>query len=226
MAEPVKGPRAYHSPRRREQAAATRLQVLEAAERLFTRDGFAGTTMAAIAQEAGVAPRTVYVAFETKSGVLRALWNLRLRGDEEPAPVGERQWYRGVLEERDPERKLRDYAATMVPLRARIGGLLAVIRDAAPADTEVGALWQRMQTEFHANQRGIVQSLSDLGALRTGLAVDVATDILWTVNNPTVFLLLVHDRGWSIEAYSEWVADTACQQLLAPASAGRRRPVK
>src|ERR671922_132699 len=91
MADCVKT-RRYESPRRREQAAATRRAILDAAQRLFERDGYAATTMAAIAAEANVALKTVYVAFETKSGVLRALWHLRLRGDEEDLPVGERAW--------------------------------------------------------------------------------------------------------------------------------------
>ena len=83
MAEPVKPTRRYDSPRRREQASATRSDILAAAQRLFERQGYAATTMAAIAAEAGVALKTVYVAFETKSGVLRALWHLLLRGDDE-----------------------------------------------------------------------------------------------------------------------------------------------
>src|SRR5215218_6265163 len=106
MGERVKT-RRYESPRRREQAAATRRLILEAAERLFERQGYAATTMAAIAREAGVALKTVYVAFETKSGLLRALWHLRLRGDEADVPIGERPWYRAVLAEPDPERALR-----------------------------------------------------------------------------------------------------------------------
>src|SRR3954468_24645000 len=107
MAEPVKSRRRYDSPRRREQAAATRLEILTAAQRLFERDGYAATTMAAVAAEARVALKTVYVAFETKSGVLRALWNMLLRGAEGEAPVAERAWYREVLDEPDPERQLR-----------------------------------------------------------------------------------------------------------------------
>src|SRR5213595_1445963 len=104
MASAVKPKRRYDSPRRREQAAATRLEILEAAQRLFEQDGYAATTMAAIATEARVALKTVYVAFETKSGVLRALWNLRLRGDHNEVPVAQQQWYREVVEEPDPER--------------------------------------------------------------------------------------------------------------------------
>src|SRR5215218_134420 len=105
MGEPVKT-RRYESPRRREQAATTRRLILEAAQRLFERHGYVATTMAAIAAEAGVALKTVYVAFETKSGLLRALWHLLLRGDEEDVPIDERPWYREVLAEPDPERRL------------------------------------------------------------------------------------------------------------------------
>src|SRR5215472_3487541 len=107
MSERAETRRSYHSPRREAQAAATRREILEAAQRLFERQGYAATTMAAIAAEAGVALKTVYVAFETKSGVLRALWNLLLRGDEEETPIGERAWYREVIDEPDPERRLR-----------------------------------------------------------------------------------------------------------------------
>src|SRR6478672_5080563 len=98
MAEPVKSTRRYESPRRREQAAATRREILEAAHRLFAQQGYAGTTMADLAGEAGVALKTVYVAFETKAGVLRALWNLLLRSDDGAVPVAEQAWYRAVLD--------------------------------------------------------------------------------------------------------------------------------
>jgi AcrR family transcriptional regulator len=107
MSQPVKRTRRYESPRRAAQAAATRRQILESAGKLFARDGYAATTVAAIAADAGVALKTVYVAFETKSGLVRALWNLRLRGDDEELTVQDRAWYREVLDERDAARKLR-----------------------------------------------------------------------------------------------------------------------
>src|SRR3954447_16667619 len=109
MAERVKPKpkRRYDSPRRREQAAATRRAILEAAQTLFLRDGYAATTMAAIASEARVALKTVYVNFETKSGVLRALWNFRLRAGQEEVPVAEQDWYQSTLDEPDPEAQLR-----------------------------------------------------------------------------------------------------------------------
>jgi AcrR family transcriptional regulator len=213
MAEHVKT-RSYNSPRRREQAAATRRQILESAQQLFEQQGYAGTSMAAIAKEAGVALKTVYLAFETKSGLLRALWNVVLRGDEGDVPVAQREWYREVLEEPDPERQLRLNARNARAVKTRAGALLAVIRSAAAADPEVEPLWSRIQSEFYENQGAIVKRLHDRKALRAGLDVARATDILWTLNHPDLWHLLVGARGWTPEQWEQWFADTACSQLL------------
>jgi AcrR family transcriptional regulator len=225
MAERVKT-RRYDSPRRRAQAAATRREILDAAQRLFERQGYAATTMSTIATEAGVALKTVYVAFETKSGVLRALWNLLLRGDRDDVPVAQQQWYRAVLDEPDPERQLRLNARNSRLAKVRIAAVIEVIRGAAPADPDIEALWNRIQTEFHANQGEIVKALASRKALRPGLDVPRATDILWTLNHPDVWQLLVARRGWTPEQYEEWFGDTACEQLLRPRAAKRTRAAR
>jgi AcrR family transcriptional regulator len=206
--------RAYNSPRRREQAQATRRAVLDAAQRLFERHGFAATTVPAIAAEAGVSTKTVYLAFESKSGVLRALWNVRLRGDEGEAPVAARQWYVGVLEEPDAERQLRLNARNARAVKTRIGGVMGVVRTAAAVDPDAAALWERIETDFYANQREIVKTLQRKGALRDGLDVTQGTDILWTLNHPDVWLLLVGQRRWSPARFERWLGDTSCAQLL------------
>jgi AcrR family transcriptional regulator len=216
--------RTYNSPRRREQAAATRVAILEAAQRLFERQGYAATTIVAIAAEAQVASKTLYLAFETKGGVLRALWNRLLRGDDEEVPVAEREWYREVVEEQDPERQLRLNARNSRARKERVGVLLDVIRSGAPVDPEVEALWERIQTEFHANQRVLVEKLAERKALKRGLDVDRATDILWMLNHPDVWQHLVRERGWTPEEYERWFADSACAQLLEPRKRSRRGP--
>jgi AcrR family transcriptional regulator len=214
MPERVNPKRRYDSPRRREQAAATRRDILEAAQRLFERQAYAATTMAAIAAEAGVALKTVYVAFETKSGVLRALWNLLVRGDQDDAPVGERRWYRDVLDEPDAERRLRLNARNSRAVKLRVAAVLEVIRNAAPLDPDIGALWSRIQSEFYDNQRAIVEALDDESGLRPGVDVARATDILWTLNHPDLWQLLVGQRGWTPDEYEQWFGDAACSQLL------------
>jgi AcrR family transcriptional regulator len=214
MVERVKPRRSYHSPRRQQQAAATRQTILEAAERLFERRGYPATTMEQVAAEAGVALKTVYVAFATKSGLLRALWDLRLKGDLEEAGVAERPWYREVVKEPDPERQLRRNARNARVVKQRIGGVLKILRSAAPVDPDAAALWRLIQTDFHDNQRVIVERLHATRALRPDLDVTRATDILWTLNHPDVWLLLVGERGWTPEQWERWFADTACAQLL------------
>jgi hypothetical protein len=154
------------------------------------------------------------VAFTTKSGLLRALWNHLLRGGDDAVPVADQSWYRDVLGEPDPERQLRLNAHNSRVVKLRIAGVLETIRTAAPTDDDIGALWARIQSEFHANQRVIVESLAAKGALARGLDVERATDILWTVNHPDVWQLLVEARGWTPARYEQWCADLACAQLL------------
>jgi AcrR family transcriptional regulator len=213
MAQRVNPKRRYESPRRREQAEATRMHILEAAQRLFERQGYTATTMAAIAAEAGVALKTVYIAFETKSGLVRALWDVLLRGPRD-RPVAEQSWYREVMDEPDPRRRLRLNARNSRAVKNRIGPVLEVIRAAAPLDADVAALWDLIQTDFYANQRAIVVELDRTGSLRPGLDLARATDILWTLNHPDVWQLLVGLRGWTPQQYEEWFGDTACAQLL------------
>jgi len=184
------------------------------AQRLFVEHGYAATTMAEVAAEARVALKTVYVVFETKSGLLRAVWNLLLRGDENTAPVAQREWYRPVVEEPNPESQLRLNARNARAVKERAGRMLGVIRNAAPLDPDIAALWDRIQSEFYANQRAIVERLEQKGALRPELDVARATDILWTLNHPDVWLLLVGERGWKPEEFERWFADTICAQLL------------
>ena len=206
--------RPYNSERRRAQAAETRLQILEAAKTRFERDGYVATTMESIARDAGVALKTVYLACSTKSALLRSVWDLLLTGDVDDAPVAERSWYREMLEEPDPTEQLQLLAHGACTVKLRIGGVLRVIRDAATVDADAKALWSLIQTDFHDNQRAVVESLARHGGLRADLDVARATDVLWTLNHPDVWLLLVGQCGWSAEAFEVWLRDALRQQLL------------
>ena len=215
MAETVKGRRPYQSPLRREQAAATRQVILEAAERLFLRDGFAATSVPAVAAEANVALKTVYLGFATKSGLLHALWDVRLGGDDRPVPVTERRWYRDLLAEPDPEALLGRIAAQSRQVKERAGSLMEVIRNAASADPAVAHLWRLIQDEFRAVLAPVAARLAEQGALADRLTVATATDLLWTLNHPAVWHLLCVECRWSAEAYEAWLIRSFRAQLLA-----------
>ena len=206
--------RAYHSPRRAEQAQATRRSILEAARGLFERDGYVTTTMDAIAAEAGVASKTVYSVFSTKAGLLRALWDLLLKGDTDDAPIVQREAYLAVMAEPDPRRRLVLNAQHARVVKERVGAMFGVIRDAAVVDPDGAALWELIQTDFHANQRTIVAAIHETGGLRDGLDVARATDVLWTLNHPDVWLLLVGRCAWTPDEFETWLAESSCRQIL------------
>jgi len=206
--------RSYDAPRRREQAAATRQAVMDAARELFERESYPATSVAAIAETAQVTPRTVYLGFETKAGLLRAIWNRALRGERDDTPVAEHRWFQEVLNEPDSERTLRLNARNSRRFKERSTKLLQVIRDAAPLEPAIAELWERIQVEYYSNQLAVVRSLGP-GALRPGLGERRAADIIWSLNHPNTWIQLSVLRGWTPAQYERWVGDTSCQQLLA-----------
>ena len=218
MASDVKG-RSYDSPRRRAHAAETRRAILDAARRLFEEGGYASTPVPSIAAEAKVALKTVYLAFETKAGLLRAVWDARLGGEEEAIPVLDRSWFREVTTESGPVRKLRLVAAQSRRVKTSSGALLEVIRTAAVSDPEIAILWSDIEAKLLRLQRTIVDQLDETKSLARGLTGREATDVMWTLNHPTVWHLLVRERRWSPTRYETWLHDAFCLHLLGPPAA-------
>lgn len=214
MAKRVKPKRTYKSSIRDQQALVTRRIILDAARRIFEKHGYSAATMQAVAAEAGVVPKTVYSAFATKAGLLSALWGVVLRGGENAAPVGDLPWYREAIEAPVPERQLRLNARNSRMVKQRIAGVIGVIRDGATSDPAIGKLWREIENSFRHNQQAIVESIDRKQGLKAGLGTTRATDILWTLNHPDLWRLLVSERGWTPEDYERWFGDIACQQLL------------
>jgi AcrR family transcriptional regulator len=210
MTEPVKRP--YDSARRREQADVTRVRILDAAQRLFEDQGYGRTTIAAIAREAGVSAKTVHLAFDTKSGLLRAVWHRALRGERDDVPVPGQDWFAELMATRDPGEAVRRVARSSRIIKQRAAALMEVLR--TTDDPDVVELWTRIQTEFHAVQRRVTGHLAELGALNQD--PDRAADVLWALNHPDVWQQLVVWRGWTPAEYEQWLADTIRSQLLAP----------
>src|SRR5688500_10453968 len=129
--------------------------IIDAARRLFENDGYAATAVPSIAAEAGVAVKTVYLAFETKAGLLRAVWEARLGGQEEAIPILQRRWMRELTEEADPAAKLRLLAAQSRRVKTATGPLLEAIRTAAATDADVATLWQDIEAKLLRVQRAV-----------------------------------------------------------------------
>jgi len=91
---------------------------------------------------------------------------------------------------------------------------MRIVRHAAVTDPAISDLWQRIETEFRAVLRGFAERLDELGALAAGVDPTTATDILWTLNHPDTWFLLVHRCAWTADQYEQWVGDTLLAQLL------------
>ena len=209
--------RRYDAPKRRRQAAETRAKVIDAARRVFLERGYAGATIPRIAAEAGVAVETVYRAATGKAGLLEAAVQAALAGGVARAdvPVEERPAIRRVVEETDPRRRLRAYAATQPGVWSRVGPLLRVLDAAASSDQHLIALREQHAATRLQGLRRFAALLADRGEMRPGMSADRAADIIWTVCGQANFDALVIARGWSHDDYRDWVADSLIGALLA-----------
>jgi AcrR family transcriptional regulator len=214
--EDVKPRRRYDSPRRQEQAAQTRRDILATAGTLFREGGYAATSMPQIATTAGVVVETIYRAFGSKAGLFRAVVEAALAGGSTraDAPVEDRPAIRAVIEERDPRRQLALYAATQPGIHRRAGPLLRALRDAAGTDPELRRLWDEMEAWRLEGQGRVAGLLGERGALRPELTVEEARDVVWTLCSLAVHDLLVLERGWSYERYEAWLSNALICELL------------
>jgi len=218
MSENARPKRQYDSTRRREQAARTREQIVLAAGQVFVERGYAGATIAVIAVRAGVAVETVYRSASGKAGLLAAAVQAALAGGVARAdvPRDQRPAIRAMIEETDPRVRFTQYAEMITGVYRRTGPLLRVLDVAAASDEELAALRDSLERQRWQGQRRFAQALAEAGTLRPGLTPDTAADVIYALQSPAVHDSLVLDRGWSPEAYRDWLADLLARALLDP----------
>ena len=214
MAEAVK--KSYRSPLRAAQARATKRAIVDAAARLFIERGYGPTTVDAIAETAGVSRKTVFTSVGGKAEALKLAIDWAIVGDDEPVPLRQRPHVQAGPVEPDARRTLTAYAADVVQIHSRIAPLVAVVEEASGSEPALRALSEQGKEQRLDGMKVLAQVLVDRGALKPGLTVSEAADILTLFNDPAVYHRLVAERHWSEERYQEWMAD-ALITLLIPA---------
>jgi AcrR family transcriptional regulator len=212
--------RTYSAPIRSAQAAASRRLILEAALRLFSRDGYAATTLTAVAEEAGVAAETIYKHFQNKPNVLQQLLAREIAGEQSGASV-EGLSDRQVLElnaEPDPAKRLRALCGLAKRVYEDTAMLQRVFVEAAGTSPELRERWRANRARRLQDMRAVLSSFAEEGSLKVSL--DAAGDIAWTLASPEIFAMLVHERGWDTQRYERWLYDTLHAELLAPRPRG------
>jgi AcrR family transcriptional regulator len=208
----AKQKRPYDASRRQEKASRNRARIIDVAERLFLRDGYRVTTIAAIAAEADVSADTIYKSFGGKAGLVRAIRARALEG--EGTTPAEQRSDSLQAHEPDPREIIRAWGALSAEIAPRAAPILLLIRDAAASDVEVRALLEEMDADRLRRMTENARRLRDGGHLRAGITLTRAADVLWTYSSPELYELLVLRRGWSPQRYGRFIAEAMISVLV------------
>jgi AcrR family transcriptional regulator len=192
----------------------TRAAVVESARALFLERGYAATTIEAISDYSDTPQATVYRLFNSKLGILKAVLDVSVVGDDEAVAMADRPQVHALLSDGDPRNQLAGFAALIGDVLARAAPVHRILADAARSDAGAASLLDEFAHQRHEGQRRISRSLARSSAFQVGLRERDAADIIHALASPEVYGLLVFDRGWSGERYEKWLRSTLIAQLL------------
>ena len=206
--------RGYRSPRREMQARRTRARIIAAAAQRFLAHGYAGTTMRAIALDAGVALPTVELAFRTKARLLKAVIDVAIAGDDEQVAMLDRQWAKGVESIAGPPDFVAAFARVLADSAERAAGLAATALEAARADEDIAAVAAQLMSQREVMASWLVDGIMHRSALREGTDRAAAVDTVWALMDPVVFCRLTGHRHWTTARFERWFTDSVTRLVL------------
>ena len=212
MSRPVKSRRPYDATRRRETAEQTRDAILDVAEWRFLADGFAATTIAAIADEAGVSQASIYKSFGGKPGLVRALTDRGLRG-EGPTAAEDRSDLLQATEP-DPHQLMLGIGRLAAEVAPRVAPLQSLLIQAANADEEMARLWDQISAQRMTRMQHNAEALARRGFLREDISVRRAAETMWIYSSPELYQLLITQLGWTTEHFGAFIANALEAALL------------
>jgi AcrR family transcriptional regulator len=204
--------RRYDAGRRRAQAEQTQSTVLAVARRRFLEQGYTATTMAAVAEEAGVSIEMIYKTFGGKPQLVLAAFHAAITGDAGSST--EERADRVSEQESDPILRLHAFGQFVAEVMPRVGPLMLLVRAAADSHPELADVWTRMTAERLARMTQHAQRLHSHGHLRPDVTVAEARDVLWLYSAPELYDLLIQQRGWNLERYGNWIGRAYVAALL------------
>ncbi len=206
--------RGYTSGLRAAQARRTRRQIVDAAATLFASQGYAATTIDAVAEAAGVSRKTVFTSVGGKVELIKLAYDHATAGDDEPVPMRERPAIKALEAEPDSAAMLAGYAGLVTDIAARITPIYLALAGAALTDRDARALFDEFQRARAQAMQRPATLLAERGSLRPGLTIAMAADILWLHNDPSLYDKLVCQRGWTIAQFRAWLALALQTQLI------------
>jgi TetR/AcrR family transcriptional regulator, regulator of autoinduction and epiphytic fitness len=195
-----------------------RAAVVEAARTLFLERGYGATTVEAISDISDVPPATVYRLFSSKRGILKALIDVSIVGDDRAVPLPDRPHVQAVLADPDPSNQLAGFVGIAAQINSRTAPIYRILVSAASSDADAASLLDELTRERERGQGLLARSLASAGALRPPLQADDAADLIHALMSPELYGLLVGDRGWPPDRYERWLTALLIDQLLPPAA--------
>jgi len=195
--------------RRQLQAEDTRRVILDAALALFTSAGYGATSVADVAERAGVALATVYSSVGTKPALLRLLLD---RIDEQADLPRQAADLLGSNDARDVLHRQITITRT---LAERCGDIIASLASAAGTEPELASVYRAGLARHQAGAEATVRRLVALGGLEPAVAPDRATAMLASLNEPGMYRRLTATHGWSFDETEQWLFETLSHQILA-----------
>jgi AcrR family transcriptional regulator len=199
---------------RRQRAEATQRRIARAAYKLFCEHGYAGTTMAQIADAAGVAVQTVYFTFHTKPALLSRAYEVAVGGEPVPVIPELQPWYAEMRAEPDITVALRAFVTGVGEIMRRVTPLYFAARVAADADADAARVMAFNENGRADGYREALELLRTKAEFRTGLSIERATDLLLLFVGMDVYHALVDGRDWSHDEWIDWTVPTVAEQIF------------
>ncbi|HYZ55742.1 MAG TPA: TetR family transcriptional regulator [Streptosporangiaceae bacterium] len=207
MEEQVK-PDRRSGPLRRRQVARTEHSIITAATRLFLANGYAATTLAAVAEAAEVATRTVYVRFGTKAELLKRVLDVAIVGDTEPVGVVDRATSHAAMTALTRLERIAAVAAISREIMDRAGPLFGVAQDAASVEPLIAEHLQRGREETRDFHRAVWTRMRDDGLLSPSCDLEWIIDTASVIAAGETYFLIVRTFNWNLDAYEQWLRRT------------------
>ncbi len=208
--------RSYDSSRRRDQARQTERAVLAAASQLFVSQGYGRTTVAQVAEQAGVSVETVYSRFRNKAGLLHRVWDVTAGGDDVEMLFHERPEVQAVTAEPDLARRLAMQARLMTTTVRRTAPLLLMLQSAAGSDPVAAQLLEEASAQRLLGLSYMAKAAAATGQL--AVSEQECRDLIWAHSDGMLWHRLVVERGWSDEQFADFLARSWIVTLVKPAA--------
>jgi AcrR family transcriptional regulator len=210
MTSDVKGLRAAR-------VAETEERILAAARELFVRDGYAATTLTAVADAARVAHRTVYVRFGTKADLLKRVVDVAVVGDTQDIDLHSRDWYQAALTAPTAGERIELLADGCAALMARAGDVFAVAQQAEPVEPVIADAARAGRAATRDSLRRFFIALRDDGLLSAGADLDWLCDTAGVLAHANTYLLIRETLSWTTGQYRTWLR-TTWERLISAAT--------